>query len=373
MAPVDYSVAPGTCSTWACSYKERLKLMSQESETEQPIAETLGRSTKRRFKKRWIVWMILLVGLGPYLYFRATSFQRKIQVFDRGPAETEPVRIEGRLRVVTWNIAHGRGATFDNWAEGGDEKQDRVAEIASLIRELDADLVVLNEVDFNATWSGGLNQAEAIARQTGFRYYAMQSNLDFGFLYGRWHFGNVLLSHYPIQNANVVEFAPVNSWEPWVVGSKRGFLCDIKLADEQVVSMMGLHLEARGEPVRLRESRDVHKAAQTTDHPLIVAGDLNTKPRFESLDPDPDDGEDNAFENLIQLTGLSYQPTSKPSPQQLTFPSMDPESTIDWILFQEPELVLESQRVVSTQLSDHLPVMAEFQVNGSSSEPSGDD
>ena len=130
---------------------------------------------------------------------------------------------------------------------------------------------------------------------------------------------------------------------------------------------MGLHLESRSETVRVLESTDVHRCAETTNHPLIIAGDLNTTPGIAPTSQRDENGT-NAFENLIQLTGLSYQPDLKPNRQQLTFPSMEPVSTIDWILFQEPELVLNSQHVSSTQLSDHLPVTAEFRVVDSSSD-----
>ena len=325
-------------------------------------ARTIESKSKspRRFKKRWLLCLLLLIALGPYFFFRATSFARKIQTLE---FETiVPVaEFDQTLRVAIWNIAHGRGAIFDNWAGDGDSKQERLKEISELIVELDADVVVLNEVDFCATWSGGYDQAETIAELTGYRYVVKQANLDFGFIYGRWHFGNVLLSRFPVSDVEVVEFAPVNFWESWVVGCKRGLSCTVELDPENSVSVIGLHLEARGETVRVKEANDVARFAERLNHPLIVAGDLNTTPPVAPLSKTGIEG-NNAFEELVKSTELSYSPDQAPTEKELTFPAFGPETTIDWILFTEPSLSLVEQRVVSSQLSDHLPVVAEFRL-----------
>ena len=344
--------------------------MEQDSVQRDPAAasktsgasERQGKSNskRRRFKIRWLLLLVLLVVLGPYLYFRATSFSRKIQTSEL--QTTAPARqFSGTLRVATWNIAHGRGAISDNWAAGGDSKQRRLESISQQIVELDADLVVLNEVDFCATWSGGYYQAETIARKTGYPYMVKQANLDFGFVYGRWFFGNVLLSRFPISETKVVEFAPVNQWESWLVGNKRGLSCTVELDPEVHVSVIGLHLESRGETVRVREVADVARFGEQLAYPMIIAGDLNTTPRGAPRAKVSDDGR-NAFDEFIKATGLSHFPALPASPSELTFPSLEPATTIDWILYDEAAFSLNQQRVIETELSDHLPVVAEFQI-----------
>ena len=329
--------------------------LGSERDSDQP-----NRISKRRFKKRWLLYLLLLIALGPYLFFRATSFSRKIQLVEveATPAATE---FGGTLRVAIWNIAHGRGATFDNWAGDGESKQERLKDISKLIVDMDADVVVLNEVDFCSTWSGGYDQAQTIARLTGYPYIVKQSNLDFGFIYGRWHFGNVLLSRYPVSDIEVVEFAPVNQWESWLVGCKRGLACSVELDKENSVSVVGMHLESRGEAVRVREVVDVDRVAKRLGPPLIVAGDLNTTPTIAPMSNLDADGK-NAFEELIDATGLSYSPTLAPAEEELTFPAFGPKTTIDWILFSDQSFSLLDQEVIKTQLSDHLPVAAEFRV-----------
>ena len=251
--------------------------------------------------------------------------------------------------------------TFDNWEEGSDGKRKRVDQIADQIRDLNADLVILNEVDFSATWSGGLDQATAIAQRAGYRYLVKQSNLDFGFIYGRWHFGNVLLSKYPIRESKVVEFAGVNGWEDWVVGSKRGFACTVQLAPDSHVSIVGLHLESRGEAVRVNEVPDVIDVLSKLEQPIVLAGDLNTTPSHAPHSSTNGQGQ-NAFELLIEKSGLSFSPTGTPTPDEYTFSTMQPQSVIDWILFESLRLKLVDQQVIKSQLSDHMPVVAEFEL-----------
>ena len=319
----------------------------------------------RRFRKRWLLYLFLLITLGPYLFFRATSFSRKIETAEF--SNIAAPEFDGTIRVATWNIAHGRGATFDNWAGDGNSKQQRIEKISELIVGMDADVVVLNEVDFCSTWSGGYDQAATIAEQTGYPYVVKQSNLDFGFIYGRWHFGNVLLSRFPVSEVEVVEFTGVNEWESWLVGCKRGFSCSVELESGSSdsagssISVIGLHLESRGEAVRVKEVADVARFAKKLNHPLVIAGDLNTTPS-NAPQSNADVNGENGFENLIQATELSFSPTLVPACQELTFPAFAPETTIDWILFAEPKIKLVDQEVITTELSDHLPVVAEFRI-----------
>lgn len=329
-------------------------------QTDDPGFEPKQSKAAKRLKKRWIVWLALLLIFGPYIFFRATSFSRKVQVCHNALA-VQPQVFDGSLKVATWNIAHGRGATDDNWAEGKNAKEDRIKEIARQIEELGADVVVLNEVDFSATWSGGVDQAAAISEMAGYEYFVTQSNLDFGMLYGRWHFGNVVMSKYPIIEADVVALAPVNTWEDWVVGAKRGVQCTIELAPDNFISFVGVHMEARGESVRVRQAVDLTTECSKLEHPIFVAGDLNTTPSFAPFSS-VDQNDENAFEKLVQptATGLSYSPALAPTEAELTFPSGKPKTVIDWILYEDRFYQLVSQDVIHSLLSDHLTVIAEF-------------
>ncbi|MBN1672060.1 MAG: hypothetical protein JXR37_13560 [Kiritimatiellae bacterium] len=62
-----------------------------------------------------------------------------------------------RLSLLSYNIRHGRGM---------DDRVD-LQRIAAVIRSVQADIAALQEVDGLQPRSGGIDQAEALARATG--------------------------------------------------------------------------------------------------------------------------------------------------------------------------------------------------------------
>ncbi len=327
------------------------------------------RESSRGFFKRSLRFRLILVALAiillPYLFFRLTSGGRKLVRCDYPEFGQIAGKINASersiLRVATWNIAHGRGAVDSNWKEGGDQKLDRVDQIAEAIQKLDADVVILNEVDFSATWSGGNDQAAQIALKAGYPVCIKQANLDFGFLYGRWYFGNAILSRFPVSDAKVVRLQPLNQWESWLVGNKRGVSCTVELPNHRKVSIVGLHLESRGEAIRVKQIDDVARHLGELSAPIIVAGDLNTTPsNFPNSNQDGNGI--NAFDKLIQQSQFSYQSnwtegSGDSNTALMTYSTTDPKSIIDWVLVSH-ELNLTDPQTVDTQLSDHRPVVA---------------
>ena len=311
-----------------------------------------------RSKKLWLtVTVVMTLLLGPWFFFRATCFERRIEVNVLEVAPQSPRESKPSIKIAAWNIAHGRGNTSSNIEEGGVEKRARISKIAALLREIDADIVVLNEVDFCCTWSGGQNQATQLAADAGYRYCVTQANLDFGFVYGRWYFGNAILSRYPLKNSQSINLRPLNQWEDWLVGCKRGVITDVLIDDQRTIAVMGLHLESRGEPIRVEQVEQVTSAAQDSVWPLIICGDLNTTP-LAAPHAATDGHGVNAFEKLIENLDCQFEPTSFDEPSTFTFPANNPVKIIDWILISHETLQRESQTVVQTELSDHLPVVS---------------
>jgi len=73
--------------------------------------------------------------------------------------------------------------------------------------------VVLNEADFDATWSGGINQAQWIAKHAGYPYHVEQRNYDVSLPFFKPRFGNAILSRWPILDAEQIELPAVSKWE----------------------------------------------------------------------------------------------------------------------------------------------------------------
>ena len=335
--------------------------MTESNETLDQIVEASRTATiRRRFRRMMVGGLLFGILLGPYLFYRANSIQERVRVFktdvNEGAREDD-----GIIDLMVWNIAHGRGVANSNWEEGSTLKANRVMQIAAFIRDINPDVVVLNEVDFSAMWSGGFNQAAAIAEAAGFPYYARQVNLDFGFIFGRFQFGNVILSRFPIVNASVIDLPAFRDWEDWLVGCKRGLMSQLDLGSNRIINLAALHLDYRSEACRVDSVTSLIPRFQEVERPLIVAGDLNTTPSTAPYSSETPSGE-NAFDLLIESTGLQPAPLQVLNVDQLTFPAWAPKRAIDWVLYQPQFFQMESHQVLPSQLSDHLPVMVRLKI-----------
>jgi endonuclease/exonuclease/phosphatase family metal-dependent hydrolase len=304
----------------------------------------------------------LALGLGllalilPPALTRATSAGRALRVFD-GPA-TASATGSAPLGVLAFNIAHGRGSGDDNWAGGSARIRDaRLAQMAELIARQDADLVVLNEVDFESSWSGGVNQAERIAARAGYPHRAEQRNIDVGGP-GLWfRFGNAILSRRPLSDCRVIGLPRHADWEAILAGAKEALVCTA--ATTPPVRIVAIHLEHRLERVRIEQVKTLVDALAEPGPPVVWAGDFNsTLPGFPEAQLGPDG--DTALGLALAGTGAVTTPTRTPSAEALTFPATPPRSKIDWVLAPPGWRILE-QRVLATALSDHRAIVARLE------------
>ena len=328
---------------------------NQHLASDQPPATSPRKSIK---PVRWLLLALLVLALAPYLYSRLQAPGRRIQLFTiPGRPEVEPT-FDEELSIVSFNIAHGRGTASSNWTESGQPKLERIAAIAQELKAIDADIVVLNEVDFNSTWSGGQNQAEAIAIAAGYQYRVEQRNLDFSFIYGSWQFGNAILSKYPIVDAQQIDFPPEKAWEDWLVGCKRGAIASVQLAADKTIRVGAVHLEHRSEVVRAGGAELLLKLSDDDEAGrLILAGDFNSTPAGFANSKQPE-GASNALDMIFESNAFHCLPKSAPQASDYTFSTMQPKSVIDWIMVSrqansEQDSPFTQYSVIDTTLSDH--------------------
>jgi len=310
--------------------------------------------------------------LVPFVFSRIASTWRCVSlhsVSDGNVARAENPDLQ--LRIASYNVAHGRGVAKSNW-DGSQraERTARLARIAELLRRIDADVVVLNEVDFDSSWSNSVNQARYLAEKAGYPHWAEQRNLDLRILIWKWRFGNVVLSKYPITDARVVDLPGYSSWETILAGKKRGITCDITVGD-RLVRVIGAHLSHRSESVRADSATVLADIASTSSVPTIVAGDLNsTAPGFPGSVADPDGK--NAIAALDNAGCFRRLPVNQPfTADDLTFHSVKPYTVIDWILIPHDWHFVQ-YTVELSQLSDHRPVYADVAPITSANTPAAD-
>ena len=176
-----------------------------------------------------------------------------------------PAGGHGGLTVVTWNIE--RGVAFER--------------IANTLADLDADIVLLQEVDRGCRRSGDRDVARDLAARLGMNWVAAGEFQEIG--EGRRGAGCITgqatLSRAPIDDASVIRFAEQASakWRFNPIQPRRGARIALRTTVTGV-AFYNLHLESGDGSARLR-SRQVDDVRDDLlrrgSSRAIVAGDFN--------------------------------------------------------------------------------------------------
>jgi len=238
-----------------------------------------------------------------------------------------------------------RVATYNTHKCRGMDGRIRPVRVAAVLRELDVDVIALQEV---VSLTGGRreqNQAAYLADAVGFEFRIGETRKLRGAAYG-----NVVLSRFPVKQVEVYDLT-ASRREP------RGCIrCDLEIAHGKIVHVFNVHLGTgyleRRKQAHMLMSREV-LLAPGLKHTRLVLGDFNEWTRglvsrmlqheFESVD--------------IQLH-LN---------RRRTYPGVLPLMHLDHIYFDRDlaleEFLLHRSRMALVA-SDHLPLVAEFRVAG---------
>lgn len=304
-----------------------------------------------------MVLIIVAVILLQYMVSRFSSPWNAVAVFEDPTVESLREN-DLRLRVACYNIAHGRGLVDSNWNGGTEtERLERLELIADQLREMDADVVVLNEVDFDAAWSGGINQAHRLAKLAGYRYRIELRNIDLQAPFLTLRFGNAILSRFPLTEPALIDFPGYADWETVLAGKKQGVVATVSCG-QQEYRIVAAHLSHRIEAVRVESATMIRELTLKSRLPVIIAGDMNSAPPGFAGSVSTSDGRNTITEfekgNLFQR-----KPMQKPKTVELTFPADAPRLVIDWIMITR-DLEFINYGVVDSMLSDHKAVTAEI-------------
>ena len=292
-------------------------------------------------------WTLLNRALAPS---RAVTSVANATTLDRATSDT--------FRVAAWNIAHARGPDgTSNWTG---PREQRLNDIADLIATWDADVVVLNEVDFDCTWSGRVDQAAWIADRAGYPHHVTQRNYDVSLPFFRLRFGNAVLSRWPISRAQRVELPHVAQWEAMLIGRKDALRVTVQ-RDQQPVRVLAVHLDVRDRDVRQDSVPRLLRFASGDKPPLVVAGDFNCKLIEVNGQPAGPDVTGSAGTRLLEEAGLAWVPPEAQAALGGSFPAKQPNRLIDYIL-ADPRLPMTRLEVVDSTLSDHRPLVADLEL-----------
>jgi endonuclease/exonuclease/phosphatase family metal-dependent hydrolase len=237
------------------------------------------------------------------------------------------------VRVMIYNIHAGKDA-------GGVDNLDRVA---ALVRETNADLVLLQEVDQGTRRSGNVDQPAALAARTGFRV-AFGSALD----YDGGEYGVAILSRWPILSDTLIHL-PVEPPQARAGGSHepRGALRARIDSPHGRLTVFTTHIDASADDhYRRQEGRIVASLvadALHRDETVLLGGDLNSTPESVVQQELRANGLRDAFAECGTGTGLTY-------------PADSSIKRIDY-LYLTGRLRCERAEVIATQASDHRPLI----------------
>jgi endonuclease/exonuclease/phosphatase family metal-dependent hydrolase len=189
-------------------------------------------------------------------------------------------------------------------------------------------------------------------------------------LFWKWRFGNAVLSKHPIRHAKPLPLPPLNWWESWLVGNKQG------------VQVVATHLDARNERNRVDSVQTIlrhlnndlirqkvfdKRAGDTKPtggmpitrmkYPTFLAGDLNSTPTHF-----PHSSNDQNHQNAINLLDSAGEfrrmPDQNPSLNDMTYPSVDPDRVINWIMIPS-DWQFRGYGILPSTLSDHRRIFAD--------------
>ena len=253
-------------------------------------------------------------------------------IVGRPAAVVAPAVLQERLAVVSWNIERGV----------------RFAGVLDTLRTLDADVLLLQEVDRYCDRSDGRDVAADLAAALGMNWIFAGEFQEIGEgTKGRAALhGQAILSRYPITDAGVLVFADQARlrWRLNPVQPRRGGRMALRARTGGML-VYTAHLESGGNDTlrgkQLDEMvRDQQRQARP-DERVVLAGDFNNPPLAQS----------SMFgairsERFIDSHGTTPRLTS-----------IGRSYPIDWI-FVKNLAFLESNVYMVNGVSDHFPVVA---------------
>ena len=159
------------------------------------------------------------------------------------------------LRVMTFNIHHGEGV----------DSVYEIERIAQFIREHQAGLIGCQEVD------NGYSERSRYEDQP----QILKDKLNFQIFYGpniRENYGNLILSKYPILDAENVALPNPEEKEP------RGIIIASININNETISFLNTHLSAYSSKNRALQIQRIREIIVDLPHPIILVGDFNTRP-----------------------------------------------------------------------------------------------
>jgi len=238
------------------------------------------------------------------------------------------------FKVLVYNVHAGKDA-------GG---KDNLQRVADLVREVNADVVLFQEVDKGTRRSGGVDQPAEYAKRTGY-HVAFGRSLD----YDGGEYGIAVLSRWPIRRDSAIHL-PVDPPQERSGGSHeaRIAMSVVVAAPFGELTILNTHIDASADDRwRLQEIRTIQQIAQSAVRGgatrVLFGGDFNSTP-------------ESAVQ--VQLRGNGFRDSWQTcgAGDGFSYPADTARKRIDY-LFAIAGVECTAAVVVNNQASDHRPVL----------------
>jgi endonuclease/exonuclease/phosphatase family metal-dependent hydrolase len=240
--------------------------------------------------------------------------------------QTPPVT----LRVMSYNIHHG---------EGLDGKVD-LLRIAQLIQEQGADIVGLQEVDKGVERTQRRDLPAELAALTG-----MTCVFSNNYYHQGGEYCNAVLTKFPVKRWTNLHYKMLRP------GEQRGILQLVLDVRGRELVFLNTHIDYRpDDSERWSNTAEIEELARHyAGKPILMVGDFNDTPESRVCRRIAE-----TFEDTWALVGQG---------EGFTIPAANPRKRIDYLwISKDKSLVPLKAWVPHSEASDHLPVMAEFQL-----------
>lgn len=309
-------------------------------------------------------------------------------VHDFGAGPQSESKAGNTMVVLTWNIAYSHGSGSEGMGyilHTAEEMADHLKRIGEVIRDSGADLVLLQEIDFDSDRSHNIDQLEELSHITGLRYAARAVDWKANYVpfpywppryhFGRMYSGGAVLSRYPI-TSNHVTLHPKPDSNSLLYNLFYLFRHSQHVQIQWgnlTVGVINNHLEAYDRANREKQARALDNMVRELMNAgmlAVVGGDMNTVPPEASVQHDFPGNKNLDFRGDTTLSILRELPGFKEVVKEesylsnesdfFTFPADAPNRRLDY-LFVHEDISIADVRVIPTgNLSDHLPVRAEL-------------
>jgi len=226
------------------------------------------------------------------------------------------------VRVLSFNIFHGETMKGDFDLE----------QIARVIRQVEPDLVAMQEVDL---YTGRTNERD-LASELGLLtrmvpIFGQAMPFDGG------EYGEGILSRKSFLSSRNHALPSGEGKEP-----RSALEVRVVLESGDTIAFVGTHFDHTGDVDRINQATRVREILAEIDHPVLLAGDLNATPESRTMEI--------LFSDL-KPSSTDFAPT---------IPSDGPRAKIDYILYGPPERwrVLESKVICDSLASDHCAFLS---------------